>query len=49
MGDGGFEVQVNPDYSAASISAEAMDLFETRKQEVIDGTFQVPFIAAAEG
>ena len=49
MSDGGFEVQVNPDYSAASISAEAMDLFETRQQEVIDGTFQVPFIAAAEG
>ena len=49
MSDGGFEVQVNPDYSAASVSAEAMDLFETRQQEVVDGTFQVPFIAAAEG
>ena len=49
MSDGGFEGQANPDYSAASISAEAMDLFATRQQAVIDGTFQVPFIAAAEG
>ena len=49
MSDGGFEVQMNPDYSAGTISPEAMDLFETRLQEVIDGTFEVPFIASAEG
>ena len=48
MSDGGFEVQLNPDYNAGSISAEAMDLFETRLQEVIDGTFEVPFIGSAE-
>ena len=49
MSDGGFEVQVNPDYSAASVSAEAMDLFETRQQEVIDGTFQVPVHSCRRG
>ena len=49
MSDGGFEVQINPDYSAGTISPEAMDLFETRLQEVIDGTFEVPFIASADG
>ena len=48
MSDGGFEVQINPDYSAASISAGAMELFETRLQEVIDGTFEVPLIGSAE-
>ena len=49
MSDGGFEVQMNPDYSAGTVSAEAMELFQTRLQEVIDGTFEVPFIASAEG
>lgn len=49
MGDGGFEVQMNPDYSAGTISPEAMELFETRLQEVVDGTFEVPFIGSAEG
>ena len=49
MSAGGFEVQMNPDYSAGSVSAEAMELFETRLQEVIDGTFEVPFIASADG
>ncbi len=49
MSDGGFEVQMNPDYSAGTVSAEAMDLYETRLQEVIDGTFEVPFIGSADG
>ncbi len=49
MSDGGFEVQMNPDYSAGTVSAEAMELFDTRLQEVIDGTFEVPFIGSAEG
>lgn len=49
MSAGGFEVQMNPDYSAGTVSAEAMELFETRLQEVIDGTFEVPFIGSAEG
>lgn len=49
MGDGGFEVQMNPDYSAGTVSPEAMELFETRLQEVVDGTFEVPFIGSAEG
>ena len=49
MSDGGFEVQMNPDYSAGTVSPEAMELFDTRLQEVIDGTFEVPFIASADG
>ena len=49
MSDGGFEVQMNPDYSAGTVSPEAMELFEARLQEVVDGTFEVPFIATADG
>ncbi len=35
--------------TAGTVSAEAIELFETRLQEVIDGTFEVPFIASADG
>ncbi len=48
MSAGGFEVQMNPGYNAGTIPPEAMELFETRKQEVIDGTFEVPFIGSIE-
>ncbi len=48
MAEGGFEVQMNPDFSAAEISADALSLFETRLAEVQDGTFLVPFIGSAE-
>lgn len=47
MSEGGFEVQFNPDYSAGSIPAEALALFEERLAEVEAGTFEVPFIGAA--
>ena len=49
MSDGGFEVQINPDYSAGAVSPEAMDIFEARLAEVSDGSFEVPFIASADG
>lgn len=49
MADGGFEVQLNPDYSAGAISPEATELFRQRLQEVLDGTFEVPFIGSADG
>ena len=48
MKDGGFEVQINPGYAAAEVSPQAMELFETRKQEILDGTFEVPFIGSAQ-
>jgi basic membrane protein A and related proteins len=48
MSEGGFEVQLNPDYSVAEISPEALELFETRLAEITSGEFEVPFVAAAE-
>ena len=47
MSGGGFEVQINPDYTAGTVSDEAQALFDARLQEILDGTYEVPFIGAA--
>jgi basic membrane protein A len=44
--DGGLEVVIDP-AEADSISAEAMDLFETRLAGIQAGTFEVPFVPEA--
>ena len=43
VADGGLIVEINADL-ADRVSAEATALYETRLQEIIDGSFEVPFI-----
>lgn len=43
VADGGLLVELNSGLSD-QISAEALELFETRRDEIIAGTFEVPFI-----
>lgn len=43
VADFGLLVEINPAL-ADRVSADAMTLFETRLQEIIDGSFEVPFI-----
>ena len=46
LADGGMEVVIDP-ADADSVSAEAMELFNTRLAEIQAGTFEVPFVPAA--
>lgn len=43
VADGGLLIAINPAL-ADRVSDDAMALMETRRQEIIDGTFEVPFI-----
>jgi len=43
VADAGLLVEIN-DGLADRVSADAMELFDTRLQEIIDGSFEVPFI-----
>ena len=47
MSGGAFELLLHPGFNAAEISAETMDLYNTRLAGIMDGTFVVPFIGAA--
>lgn len=44
VADGGLLVEIN-DGLADRVPAEAMEIFETRRDEIIAGTFEVPYIA----
>jgi basic membrane protein A len=46
LADGGMEVVIDP-ADADSVSAEAMELFDTRLSEIQAGTFKVPFVPEA--
>ena len=46
LADGGLEVVIDP-ADVDSISAEAMELYETRLAEIQDGSFEVPFVTEA--
>jgi hypothetical protein len=39
----GFDLVLNPDYGR-DIPDDVMELFEQRRQEILDGEFEVPFI-----
>jgi basic membrane protein A len=47
VADGGFELRMNPAFSAATISPEALALLEQRTEEIAAGSFEVPFIGTA--
>jgi len=47
MKDGGFELQLNPGYTAGKVSAAAQALYDTKLAEIKAGTFTVPFVGAA--
>lgn len=47
VADGGFELRMNPTFTAATISPEALALLEQRTQEIEAGSFEVPFIGTA--
>ncbi|MFK8023500.1 MAG: BMP family protein [Ilumatobacter sp.] len=46
LADGGLDVVIDP-ADADSISAEAMELFESRLDEIKDGSFEVPYVPQA--
>lgn len=46
LADGGLEIVIDP-ADADSISAEAMELYDTRLAEIQDGSFEVPFVPEA--
>ena len=48
MKDGGFELQLNDQYAAGEISADAQAKYEEKLAAIKDGSFTVPFIPTAE-